>query len=76
MRAFQVHLNKKRLCLAGIGDDGVMSAILSHLSKGDEVGVRSPRDRAQEKRYRKLHVRRMAKELGWKIIAPKKAPLQ
>jgi hypothetical protein len=117
MRAFQVHLNKKRLCLAGIGDDGVMSAILSHLSKGDEVDfrvggldsstdehviwkelklytgdeirikivesrvvdkprVRSPRDRAQEKRYRKLHVRRMAKELGWKIIAPKKAPLQ
>jgi antitoxin component of MazEF toxin-antitoxin module len=26
--------------LAGIGDDGVMSAILSHLSKGDEVDFR------------------------------------
>jgi len=40
MRAFEVHLNKKRLCLAGIGDEGVMSAILSHLSKGDEVDFR------------------------------------
>jgi hypothetical protein len=26
MRAFVVHLNGKRLCTAGIGDDGVMSA--------------------------------------------------
>ena len=42
MRAFEVHLNKKRLCLAGIGDNGVMSAILSHLigKGGDEVDFR------------------------------------
>jgi hypothetical protein len=27
MRTFEVYLNGKRLCLAGIGDDGVLSAI-------------------------------------------------
>jgi hypothetical protein len=26
MRAFKVHLNGKRLCLAGIGDEGVLTA--------------------------------------------------
>jgi hypothetical protein len=29
MRAFKVHLNGKQLCLAGIGDDGVLTAIVS-----------------------------------------------
>ena len=29
MRAFEVHLNKKKLCVAGIGDDGVLSAIVN-----------------------------------------------
>jgi len=29
MRAFEVYLNRKRLCLAGIGDDGVLTAIAS-----------------------------------------------
>jgi hypothetical protein len=42
MRAFEVHLNKKRLCLAGIGEDGVLSAILNHvIGEGrDEVNLR------------------------------------
>ena len=31
MRAFQVVLNGKRICLAGIGEDGVLSAIITHV---------------------------------------------
>jgi hypothetical protein len=44
MRAFQVSLNGKKLCLAGIGDDGVLTAIVTWVKgkgKGDlflEVG--------------------------------------
>jgi hypothetical protein len=29
MRAFQVYLNGKRLCTAGVGDDGVLTAIVT-----------------------------------------------
>jgi hypothetical protein len=29
MRAFQVYLNGKRLCTAGVGDDGVLSTIVT-----------------------------------------------
>ena len=29
MRAFEVHLNGKRLCVAGIGDQGVLNALIS-----------------------------------------------
>jgi len=29
MRAFEIYLNDERLCLAGIGDDGVLSAIVN-----------------------------------------------
>jgi ClpA/ClpB-like protein len=32
MRAFQVDINGKRLCVAGIGEDGVLSAILNHIA--------------------------------------------
>ena len=41
MRAFEVHLNKKRLCVAGVGDDGVLSTILSHVigNGRDEVNL-------------------------------------
>ena len=31
MRAFEVALNGKRLCTAGVGDDGVLSVIMDHL---------------------------------------------
>ncbi len=31
MRAFEVHLNNKRLCVAGIGADGVLTAITHHV---------------------------------------------
>jgi hypothetical protein len=34
MRAFEVHLNGKRLCVAGVGDDGVLTAIVDHV-RGD-----------------------------------------
>ena len=29
MRAFEIFLNSKKLCLVGVGDDGVLSAIVS-----------------------------------------------
>ena len=34
MRAFEVFLNDKKLCLAGIGDDGVLSAIVNWVTRG------------------------------------------
>jgi hypothetical protein len=34
MRAFQVRLNGKRICLAGIGDDGVLSTTISYTPVG------------------------------------------
>ena len=38
MRAFEVHVNKKRLCLAGIGDEGHLAATLNHLiGKGRDL---------------------------------------
>lgn len=42
MRAFEVYLNGERLCTAGIGDDGVLNAMVNHV-KGhghDEVFLR------------------------------------
>jgi hypothetical protein len=33
MRAFEVHLNGKRLCLAGVGEDGVLTAIVDHVAR-------------------------------------------
>jgi hypothetical protein len=32
MRAFKVYLNGKRLCTAGIGDDGVLCTIINHVT--------------------------------------------
>jgi hypothetical protein len=34
MRAFEVSLNGKKLCLAGIGDDGVLTAIVNWVTRG------------------------------------------
>ena len=33
MRVLEVHLNKKRLCVAGIGEDGVLNAMILHVMK-------------------------------------------
>lgn len=33
MRAFEVYLNDKKLCLAGIGDDGVLTAIVDGVTR-------------------------------------------
>jgi hypothetical protein len=33
MRAFEVYLNGKQLCLAGVGDDGVLSAIVNWVAR-------------------------------------------
>jgi|HubBroStandDraft_6_1064221.scaffolds.fasta_scaffold103713_3 hypothetical protein len=114
MRAFELYLNDKRLCLAGIGHDGVLTAIVNHvvghghnemfldiggldgeadefvdwkhrsLKVGDEVRVkiveapsvdrpkkRRRRDRREELKREKFHVRAMAKEFGWKITTAK-----
>ena len=42
MRAFEVHLNGKRLCLAGVGEDGVLTAIIDHVTgpKGSSLHLR------------------------------------
>jgi hypothetical protein len=32
MHAFEVYLNGRRLCLAGIGDDGVLTAIVTYVA--------------------------------------------
>jgi hypothetical protein len=113
MRGFEVYRNGKRLCVAGIGEDGDLSTIIGHLCKpsrfndyldvggldsstrehvswtshlrlrvGDEIRVklietksvdkprlRHRRDTPESLKSRKLYVRRMAKELGWKITA-------
>jgi hypothetical protein len=41
MRVFEIRLNKKRLCVAGIGEDGVLSTILSQVvgNGRDEVDL-------------------------------------
>ena len=33
MRAFEVHLNGKRLCVAGIGEDGVLSMVITDVAR-------------------------------------------
>lgn len=42
MNAFDVRLNGKRLCVAGIGEDGVMTATIDHvIGRGhDELSIR------------------------------------
>ncbi|HKW18279.1 MAG TPA: hypothetical protein VJO35_12300 [Terriglobales bacterium] len=51
MRAFEISLNGKTLCVAGIGEDGVLSAIVDWVTKPDHGdlfldvgGLISPRD--------------------------------
>jgi hypothetical protein len=41
MRAFEVHLNGKRLCLAGVGQDGVLTAIVGYVKLGGGRGQTS-----------------------------------
>jgi hypothetical protein len=36
MRAFEVHVNDQRACIAGIGNDGVLTAIVSWVSKDSD----------------------------------------
>jgi flagellar basal body L-ring protein FlgH len=121
MIAFEIQLNGQKLCLAGVGDSGVLSAIVTWaatamatgtrneslfldigglinprgervswtdqkpLATGDVIQVkiieadsvdqhqvRDPRDEARFRQAREDQVRRMAKELGWKIEVPAK----
>jgi hypothetical protein len=37
MRAYEIFLNGKRLCAAGVGKDGYISAIVTHLSEKNET---------------------------------------
>ena len=109
MLSFNVSLNGKKLCLAGIGKRGVLSAIISwvasergedlflqvgglaneehidwidqkRLQVGDEIRVeicdaesvddstgKRRIDAAETLDRKKQYVRRLAKELGWKI---------
>ena len=34
MRAFEVHLNGEKVCVAGIGDHGVLNAMVDHVISG------------------------------------------
>jgi hypothetical protein len=110
MRAFEVGLNGKRVCVAGIGDDAVLTIIANHLTPsgdthfsvsgldcmrneypwwvsgrklkpGDELSIRvveseaidrpkrrMPRDAAEELKQSEAHVRKMAKQFGWKVV--------
>jgi hypothetical protein len=36
MRAFEVHVNGERLCLAGVGEDGVLTAIVDYAGRDKE----------------------------------------
>jgi hypothetical protein len=38
MKAFVVFVNGERLCTAGIGDNGVLSAIVNWVGRSDEAG--------------------------------------
>ena len=114
MVAFEVYVNGKRICTAGVGDNGVLTTIVTwaaappnredlgfavgglisprreHLRWADQQGLRvgdevrvkivertkvdRPRSRklpnpAHELRAKKAYVKRVAKELGWKIVA-------
>jgi hypothetical protein len=117
MRAFNISLNGKKVCLAGIrgygvlavtitsviGNHGTMSSLQvggldgktrehfdwtqKRLREGDEIGIRIVEIRSPDKPVRKKlidsaadlaakksYVRRMAKELGWKIQATSQRP--
>jgi hypothetical protein len=39
MRAFEVLLNGKKLCVAGIGNDGYISAYITHVSEGNKTWI-------------------------------------
>ena len=78
MRAFEVHLNGKKLCLAGIGDVSWVRQRRLHV--GDKITVRIVEkkavdepsikycfDPAKELKNQKIYARKMAKKLGWTI---------
>lgn len=63
MRAFEVYLNRKRLCTAGVGSDGVLSVSVHHvIGKGrDEVflevgGLISSTEEHLKWRQRQIHI--------------------
>jgi len=63
MRAFEIHLNGRRLCLAGVGEDGVLTAIIDHVAgpKGSSLnlnvgGLVSPARKHVIWRHRRLKV--------------------
>jgi hypothetical protein len=63
MRAFDIHLNGKHVCLAGVGEDGVLTAIIDHITgpKGSSLhlhvgGLVSPIGKHFLWSYRRLKV--------------------
>jgi hypothetical protein len=64
MIAFELYLNGKKPCTAGVGNDGVLSA---HVTWVRSTGERTRRNVAEDLRRQKRYVREMAKKLGWKI---------
>jgi hypothetical protein len=72
MRAFKVFLNGKKLCLAGIGNDGVLNVSITHAPYGRRRdtfvyvgGLISPRDEHVRWKQRNL---RVGDEIRLKIV--------
>ena len=80
MRAFEIYLNGKKLCVAGMGDQGQLLFCVSSGQNlkgrgtinlgmtGMSLNQETVRWRQRDARkYEKAWVRRMAKEFGWTI---------
>lgn len=80
MRAFEVQLNGKRLCLAGVGERGVLTAIIEHIAglNGSNLNLNVGGlfgstwkhvrlDREADEKKQKAYVRAMAEKVGWRI---------
>jgi hypothetical protein len=72
MRAFEISLNGKRLCLAGVGKDGVLSTTITHVPfrKRRETrlyvgGIALPQD---ELVFWKERILRLGDELRLKVV--------
>jgi hypothetical protein len=48
MRAFQIHLNGKRLCTAGVGEDGVLTAVVRSILRPRQVSKQKRSSRSKE----------------------------
>jgi hypothetical protein len=62
MKAFEIHLNGKKLCAAGTEGGILLFSVSCSKNPQGEVLQIAPRD---SRKYEKAYVRRMAKQFGW-----------